>query len=221
MGESTQHPAQPDAKLTDDERISTARRVLAKSQAIEYEGERRDRETAVRQVGRLEAQLIRVLGAIDEHGDRPNESGEESRADALRGLDWTRETDQPTTAAKRPYWLPYGCPTWCVDEGSHRDSEGYEDRSHIGRQIDVDLTAEDSRWARVGKHGNRIDRGEDPSTVRMYLFQHYREIEPRIWLGRDDSADGVHLTPAEAKRVAAALAGLVDGLSLFGEAAGR
>jgi hypothetical protein len=38
--------------------------------------------------------------------------------------------------------------------------------------------------------------------MRLYILQHHREREPRIWLGRNDTNQGGHLTLDEAEELA-------------------
>ncbi|GAA0348068.1 hypothetical protein NE235_10825 [Actinoallomurus spadix] len=102
------------------------------------------------------------------------------------------------SATRRPYWLPGNCPPWCLLVTEHRDDDHPEDRSHAGRDASVTLTAADP-----------LDLDGEPEEMRLYLLQHYRECEPRIWLGRNDTDRGGHLTLDEAEALAAELRRLV------------
>lgn len=90
-----------------------------------------------------------------------------------------------------PFWLPDGCPSWCAYTELHRNSDHYDDRSHSSTATAVALTAT-----------NPQEFG-DPHPIELQLNaeQHYREREPRIWLGRDDTSNGVHLTLDEAQQL--------------------
>lgn len=95
------------------------------------------------------------------------------------------------SATRLPYWMPEGCPDWCLRGVEHRDDDHPEDRSHAGPDASVTLTAADP-----------LDLDGEPEEMRLYLLQHHREREPRIWLGRNDTNQGGHLTLDEAEDLA-------------------
>lgn len=88
-----------------------------------------------------------------------------------------------------PSWLPNGCPAWCNIPELHRDGDHYDDRSHMNLGSHVPLSL-----ARV------VD--DERPTLDVSMAQHYREVEPRVWVGRDGGRDGTHLTLDEAREMA-------------------
>jgi hypothetical protein len=98
------------------------------------------------------------------------------------------------TAARLPDWLPDGCPSWCDYGELHKDVDAYDDRTHCRSALSFPLTAEEP----LDEH--HIDR--DGAEVDVSLIQHYREASPRVWLGREGSRQGMHLTLDEAERLA-------------------
>lgn len=134
---------------------------------------------------------------------RPQEAAEA----AVSG---TWPNGEPSTVRKaaaaptRPTWLAkLPCPSWCADRdsGMHREHDHFDDRLHIGAGRAVVLTAADECQAR---------ESEPPDEARMFLRQHYREVEARIELGRDDKPVGIQLTLDEAEEFAAKLLDLVS-----------
>lgn len=113
------------------------------------------------------------------------------------------------SAVKRAAWLTQGyhvCPEWC--DGGHDTTDSYDDREHIGTISAVTLTADDT-WPDEDPGVARLGAAGLPH-VNMYLVQHYREAEPRVWLGKGGSNQGVYLTVAEAEVLAAELRYLVE-----------
>jgi hypothetical protein len=49
-----------------------------------------------------------------------------------------------------------------------------------------------------------------PEWAEVNVRQHYREVSPRIWLGRSESSDGWDLTAGEARMIADQLAKAAD-----------
>jgi hypothetical protein len=88
-----------------------------------------------------------------------------------------------------PSWLPNGCPAWCFMDDLHREHDEHVDRIHLAEGIHVEASTED-----------RIE-GE-PATVDTHMNQHYRETEPRIWVGIDETNKGHYLTVDEAREYA-------------------
>ena len=111
---------------------------------------------------------------------------------------------------KTPAWVNDStpCPSWCPYGRDHKDSDAYDDRTHSGSTWHVPLTAEDPIAYAEGPGGERVVDSE-PSELDLYLVMHYREIEPRIWLGRDGTDKGQHLTLKEARELAERLTELV------------
>lgn len=95
-----------------------------------------------------------------------------------------------------PTWLTSGCPSWCAYPERHADSDKYDDRIHDGITTEIILTAEES----IRGHDGAVY--DDPSQVDITMSQHYREASPRIWVGRNQTDEGVHLTLDEAERLA-------------------
>jgi hypothetical protein len=108
---------------------------------------------------------------------------------------------------KRPVWLTADCPAWCEQPGWHKDSDRYADRRHSGKPVYVDLTAEEPPMAGESPKAKVFD---DPEFATVYLLQHYREAEPRIWVGKGETNEGIHLTLAEAEQLAGQLRARVD-----------
>jgi hypothetical protein len=106
--------------------------------------------------------------------------------------------------APRPHWLTGECPTWChVDD--HASGDRFDDRLHTGMTGVIPLTAEEppSYTDRDGKELWAADN--EPAWADLFLIQHYREAEARIWVGRDGTSKGFHLTLDEAEDLAATL----------------
>ncbi len=97
-----------------------------------------------------------------------------------------------TGTGGRPFWQEVPCPPWCAEQ--HSDGDSYDDRSHFTDEQSVMLTTEQFT-------------GSGPSELRLSLWQHYREQEPRLSLHKDDS-HGVYLTLSEAIRLSEAVAQL-------------
>ncbi|GAA2464055.1 DUF6907 domain-containing protein [Winogradskya humida] len=97
-----------------------------------------------------------------------------------------------TGAEGRPFWQETPCPPWCAEQ--HSDGNSYDDRSHYTDEESVELSTENFT-------------GSGPSELRLSLWQHYREQEPRLCLHKDDS-QGVYLTLSEAIRLSETLAQL-------------
>lgn len=106
----------------------------------------------------------------------------------------------------RPAWLPDGCPAWCPYGADHKDSEAYEDRVHSGSTWHLTLTADDPPSWDHPRRGRETDN--EPSQLDLALSMHYREVEPRIHLGRNEQR-GSYLTLKEAKELADLLLELV------------
>ena len=99
-------------------------------------------------------------------------------------------------------WLTEGfhiCPSWC--RIVHRDDDMYEDRVHQSSMVMIPLTAEERAYT--------TGPDEGLPHVNLCLVQHYREEWPRIWVGRDDTPHGFHLTLGEAEWLATELRNLV------------
>lgn len=117
---------------------------------------------------------------------------------------------QPTTPAEtanRPAWLPDGCPPWCEMGALHKDRDRLEDRVHSGSSAHITLTAEEPPPGPGVTPDGRGWTGksvpyDEPAEADVHLEQHYREATPRVWVGRDGSLTGMHLTLDEAERLA-------------------
>ena len=108
--------------------------------------------------------------------------------------------DAPTVPTV-PTWLQgRGCPSWCEWSDNHREHDHYDDRTHTGAFRTVILTAVDDR---------RVDLDDEPDAVRASLYQHYREIGPRVELSRDERPADIQLTLDEAEELARKLIELV------------
>jgi hypothetical protein len=106
------------------------------------------------------------------------------------------------SASKRPSWLPHGCPSWCEWGPLHKDDDGIDDRWHSGGGVSFALTAEEP----LSPHHCNSDGAE----VDVSLIQDYREASPRVWVGREGTNQGMHLTLDEAERLARELLGRVE-----------
>ena len=95
-----------------------------------------------------------------------------------------------TGTGGRPFWQDAPCPQWCA--GQHSDGDSYGDRSHYTDEESVELSTESFT-------------GSGPSELRLSLWQHYREHEPRLSLHKDDD-HGVYLTLPEAIRLSEVVA---------------
>lgn len=99
--------------------------------------------------------------------------------------------------APRVYWLTSPCPEWCI--GDHGDGDAGSDRDHRSQwQGHVPLVLEP---------GEKMSGGlpHQPEYVTSHLEQGYREIGPRIWCGKGETNHGWHMTPEEARELAATL----------------
>lgn len=108
----------------------------------------------------------------------------------------------------RPAWLTEDCPNWCAYPGEHAGRDMYDDRSHSGEAGRILLTAEEPMTSE--KPGGGIEVYDDPSHMDVYMIQHYREAGPRIWIGRDGSNVGMHLSIADAEQLITELRARVD-----------
>jgi hypothetical protein len=113
---------------------------------------------------------------------------EQSAANAAAGSD------------RLPRWWPEGRlhPSWC--DGDHDDDVEVEDRSCYGDNWRVILSLSDPGEGRLA-HGQS-------GRITVSLSQHVQDGGPRLWVGLvglDDSSQGRHLTPGEARHLAAAL----------------
>jgi hypothetical protein len=100
-------------------------------------------------------------------------------------------------ARKPPFWLTRPCPPWCHSD--HTDRDRPADRRHVSPpEGSVVLTEAEAVQASDGSW-----QAQD---IHVSLTQHVREIEPLIACGGLGPAGAWHLTVAEAKELAAALA---------------
>jgi hypothetical protein len=101
------------------------------------------------------------------------------------------------------FWLTPPCPSWCHG-ALHDENDGGEDRIHLSRwQGKVPLVLENA--LRMGG-----DLGYQPQQVSLHLIQGVREIAPRIWCGKNQTNQGWHMTPAEARDLATTLLRAAD-----------
>ncbi|GAA4242320.1 hypothetical protein GCM10022254_74900 [Actinomadura meridiana] len=145
------------------------------------------------------------------HEDRPEEyplTPAEARklSGHLAALAVSAETAPSTdrdaaTVTARPSWLADHCPRWCENSGDHSGHDHYSNRRHLGPSREVILTAVDD---------HRTARQEQPPMARAHLFQHYREIGPRIDIARDDTPVGIQFTLEEAENFAHKLLAIVS-----------
>ncbi|MBA9001993.1 DUF6907 domain-containing protein [Thermomonospora cellulosilytica] len=136
-----------------------------------------------------------VVYITEKHGDVPHcgiEDGGTGQGD--------ENAPSGQQAPARAVWMPEsGCPTWCDSGGLHVDGDAYTDRTHCGGGIVMRLTAEEP-----------LEMGDEAgATLDLNLVQHYREIEPRIWMGRDETGQGTHLSLADAATLIRHLAALL------------
>ena len=99
-------------------------------------------------------------------------------------------------ASNAPAWQPEGCPSWCECGDLHRSGDHYDDRIHVNLGAHVALSIP-----------RQVD--DEIPTLDVSLIQHYREASPRVWIGRDGSSKGDHLTVDEAREGALRLLELV------------
>lgn len=114
----------------------------------------------------------------------------------------------------RPFWMTVPCPAWCVS--GHSDDDAVDDRLHWASwRGEVWLSLEDEtneEFAFRHKHRTAFT----PPFLRVDLLQRWREARPRLWVGWRDTNRGYHLSPTEARELAAALiqgADLAEGVS--------
>ncbi|RSM62362.1 hypothetical protein DMH03_09605 [Amycolatopsis sp. WAC 01376] len=64
----------------------------------------------------------------------------------------------------------------------------------------------------VLEDGQKLRNGlsYQPQYATVHLVQESREIEPRIWCGKGYTNQGWHMTPAEARELAATLSSAAD-----------
>ncbi|HEX6446655.1 MAG TPA: hypothetical protein VF053_16290, partial [Streptosporangiales bacterium] len=100
----------------------------------------------------------------------------------------------------RVFWLPQGCPAWCVREGQHEPSSALDDRDHDGEGVEIVTSLmETDRW--IDRDGTYHESSDSPC-LTLYLTQGFREAEPHVWLGRGQTNNGVDLTLGEARQLA-------------------
>ncbi|HZB30522.1 MAG TPA: hypothetical protein VE465_10185 [Streptosporangiaceae bacterium] len=107
-------------------------------------------------------------------------------------------------APRRPAWLTGPCPSWC-DRDDHSDADKYDDRRHASVYRLFTLTAAEPHDGHVAD-----DDDAEPPKLEIFLEQHYRESEPRLWIARDQTLHGWHLTIDEMRRLADLLNTMVD-----------
>ena len=96
-----------------------------------------------------------------------------------------------TTESKAPFWLPNGCPSWCVWTDFHEDGDHPEDRKHYSAEEFVETTGE-------------------PERIVVDLRQREGEAAPEVSICLQDKPPWVNLTPDEARRLAEALVRVAD-----------
>lgn len=115
-------------------------------------------------------------------------------------------------AVRLPYWQTKPCPPWCsrvVDKEAHADADGVPDRQCFSDwQGRVDLTLVEEPYDEWYQHRTR--GWIEAEYANIYLVQHYREVDPRVWLGRSDTGHGWHLTAGEARAIADQLVKAAD-----------
>ncbi|MCP2336120.1 DUF6907 domain-containing protein [Actinomadura rupiterrae] len=112
-------------------------------------------------------------------------------------------TSLPQVDYPLPAWLPYGCPAWCGYGDEHDEDTHYDDRNHGGFAFNLVLTAFSSAIS------DDRDIATERPELNMNLVQHYREVEPRIWIGFNGTNKGVHVTISEAEKAARHLLDMV------------
>ena len=100
------------------------------------------------------------------------------------------------------FWLPNGCPEWCDWMDTHKDSDGPEDRSHLGGEIKVPLSLEDAV-----DHGSP---GWEPDRIVASLRKMETDSEASVEITRHESAVFATMTLAEATQFAAAILDVVE-----------
>jgi hypothetical protein len=100
-----------------------------------------------------------------------------------------------------PFWQTTPCADWC--EVTHRDLDEPSDRRHSGEAVDRVLFLQTTVEMVAGEVFYEIP------FARMYLEQHWREVEPHVWLGQDESSTGFMLTLDEAQAIGECLLDLV------------
>lgn len=97
---------------------------------------------------------------------------------------------------QRPYWLDHDCPRWC--HGVHHGSDFVGDRFHgSDRLAEVKLTVMEPF------PGSAESDDEDyyEQVMLFYLYQGYREVEPRVHIEKEDTREGMYaLTLSEAEQ---------------------
>ena len=99
-----------------------------------------------------------------------------------------------------PSWWPADRPhpAWC--DGAHEDDDEPDESGCFGPSWFVDLS--------LPPHQPDSAAGEDRLTID--LVQYLDDPAPKVWLGAGDTNRGRHLTPGEARALAAALVQAAD-----------
>lgn len=112
-------------------------------------------------------------------------------------MTWHPEKSEP-----KVFWMTVPCPEWCDFRRDHSNRDDGEDRTHLGvRHRVVTTTMDVERSVADGQ----VHESDQPPYLAVFMLQDYREVEPRIWLGRNETRQGAYLTFAEAERLAAVL----------------
>lgn len=106
------------------------------------------------------------------------------------------------SGARRPYWQPTPCPSWC--HGQHHASDVGTDRRHASWwEPRIRLSLADALRTNLAGHGVWYE----PVHLLVYLDQGYREGGPRVCIASEATSvgPGWDLRPAEAARLGRAL----------------
>lgn len=108
--------------------------------------------------------------------------------------------DHQRASGEPAFWLTsHPCPPWCADGSLHSSSDSPEDREHDSDVHSVSLDAMEPSVA--------FAEFRAPA-VTVFLTQHFREVEPRVCLEKDNDPIG-YATLDEAEQLAFALLDLV------------
>jgi hypothetical protein len=105
----------------------------------------------------------------------------------------TTDLNPPST----PFWMPNGCPSWCVWTDSHKDGDHPDDRTHYSADESVEATLEPPvEYIVPSAPGDSEYR---PQRVGVDIRQLESQAAPEVRIYEEDRPEWVKLTPVEAR----------------------
>jgi hypothetical protein len=102
---------------------------------------------------------------------------------------------------KTPFWMPNGCPSWCVWTDFHKDGDHPDDRSHYSADEFVEATLEPP-VEYVVPGGESEYR---PQRVAVDIKQLENQVAPEVRIYEEERAAWIKLPPSEARQLGGTL----------------